>query len=45
MVIAAFNIIFWQIFCGWLCHFGAVQELAWWIFEKCGINLKLLILD
>tara|TARA_B100002052_G_scaffold168204_1_gene153119 strand:- start:16928 stop:18226 length:1299 start_codon:yes stop_codon:yes gene_type:complete len=42
MVIAAFflTLFFGRFFCGWLCHFGAVQELAWWIFEKCGIKPK-----
>ena len=42
MVILAFftTLIFGRFFCGWLCHFGAVQELAWWIFDKFGIKPK-----
>ena len=42
MVIFAFfsTLIFGRFFCGWLCHFGAVQELAWWVFDKFGIKPK-----
>tara|TARA_B100000029_G_C17521900_1_gene940229 strand:- start:69 stop:1424 length:1356 start_codon:yes stop_codon:yes gene_type:complete len=42
MVIFAFlsTLIFGRFFCGWLCHFGAVQELAWWVFDKLGIKTK-----
>ena len=42
MVIFAFfsTLIFGRFFCGWLCHFGAVQELAWWFFDKIGIKPK-----
>ena len=42
MVIFAFffSLLFGRFFCGWLCHFGAVQEFAWWIFDKCGIKPK-----
>ena len=42
MVIFAFifTLIFGRFFCGWLCHFGAVQEFAWWVFDKFGIKPK-----
>ncbi len=42
MVIFAFffTLLFGRFFCGWLCHFGAVQEFAWWIFDKVGIKSK-----
>jgi len=42
MVIFAFftTLIFGRFFCGWLCHFGAIQELAWWVFDKLGIKPK-----
>lgn len=42
MVILAFfsTLIFGRFFCGWLCHFGAVQEFAWWAFDKFGIKPK-----
>jgi len=42
MVIFAFfsTLIFGRFFCGWLCHFGAVQEFAWWVFSKFGIKPK-----
>jgi polyferredoxin len=42
MVIFAFftTLIFGRFFCGWLCHFGAIQELAWWVFDKFGIKPK-----
>ena len=42
MVIFAFfsTLIFGRFFCGWLCHFGAVQEFAWWVFTKFGIKPK-----
>ena len=42
MVIFAFffTLIFGRFFCGWLCHFGAIQEFAWWIFDKFGIKSK-----
>ena len=34
MVIFAFfsTLIFGRFFCGWGCHFCAIQELSWWIF-------------
>ena len=32
------TLIFGRFFCGWGCHFGAIQELSWWILNK--INLK-----
>ena len=42
MVIFAFitTLFFGRFFCGWLCHFGAVQELGWWILTKFGIQPK-----
>ncbi|MDC0144976.1 4Fe-4S binding protein [bacterium] len=42
MVIFAFffTLLFGRFFCGWLCHFGAIQEFAWWIFDKLGIKPK-----
>ena len=40
LVILAFvtTLIFGRFFCGWACHFGAVQELAWWLLNKMGIT-------
>ena len=40
LVILAFitTLIFGRFFCGWACHFGAVQELVWWLFKKMGIT-------
>ena len=40
LVILAFitTLIFGRFFCGWACHFGAVQEFAWWMFDKLGIK-------
>ncbi|MBC8256685.1 MAG: 4Fe-4S binding protein [Candidatus Marinimicrobia bacterium] len=42
LVILAFvtTLIFGRFFCGWACHFGAVQELAWWLLQKMGITPK-----
>ena len=42
MVILAFvtTLIFGRFFCGWACHFGAIQELAWWLLNKMGIKPK-----
>ena len=42
LVILAFAItlIFGRFFCGWACHFGAVQELAWWFLNKIGLTPK-----
>ena len=42
MVILAFllTLVFGRFFCGWMCHFGAVQEFAWWVFSKFGIKPK-----
>ena len=44
LVILAFviTLIFGRFFCGWACHFGAVQELAWWLLKKMGITPKTL---
>jgi len=40
LVILAFvtTLIFGRFFCGWACHFGAIQELAWWLLNKMGIT-------
>jgi len=40
LVIVAFiiTLIFGRFFCGWACHFGAIQELAWWMMKKMGIS-------
>ena len=44
MVILAFitTLIFGRFFCGWACHFGAVQEFSWWLLKKMGITPKTL---
>jgi len=40
LVILAFvtTLIFGRFFCGWACHFGAVQEFSWWLLNKMGIT-------
>ena len=42
LVILAFitTLIFGRFFCGWACHFGAIQELAWWLLNTMGIKPK-----
>ena len=35
-----FTLIFGRFFCGWACHFGAIQELSWIILQKLNINPK-----
>ena len=42
LVIAAFlfTLIFGRFFCGWACHFGAVQELSWYVLKKLKIESK-----
>lgn len=42
LVIFAFivTLIFGRFFCGWACHFGAVQELSWFILKKMNIKPK-----
>ena len=32
------TLIFGRFFCGWACHFGAIQELSWMILKK--LNIK-----
>jgi polyferredoxin len=34
------TLIFGRFFCGWACHFGAVQELSWFILQKLNITPK-----
>ena len=40
MVMLAFisTLIFGRFFCGWACHFGALQEFSWWILKKLDIT-------
>ena len=40
LVVLAFTttLFFGRFFCGWACHFGAVQELSWMLFDKLGIK-------
>tara|TARA_B100000029_G_scaffold454737_1_gene481449 strand:+ start:288 stop:1577 length:1290 start_codon:yes stop_codon:yes gene_type:complete len=33
-----FTLIFGRFFCGWACHFGAIQEFSWYILKKLNIN-------
>ena len=42
MVIIAFlsTLIFGRFFCGWACHFGALQEFSWWVLKKMNITPK-----
>jgi len=42
LVLVAFiiTLIFGRFFCGWACHFGAVQELSWFILKKMNIKPK-----
>ena len=42
LVLFAFmtTLVFGRFFCGWGCHFGAVQELSWWLFKKMKIKPK-----
>jgi len=44
LVIMAFvtTLIFGRFFCGWTCHFGAMQELSWWLLKKMGISPRTL---
>ena len=37
----AFTLIFGRFFCGWACHFGAIQELAWGALKKMIKSSKL----
>ena len=32
------TLLFGRFFCGWACHFGAVQELSWVILQKLKIT-------
>ena len=32
------TLIFGRFFCGWACHFGAIQELSWWVLQKFNIR-------
>ena len=34
----ATTLIFGRFFCGWACHFGAIQELSYYILKKLNIN-------
>ena len=40
LVIIAFmtTLVFGRFFCGWACHFGAIQEFSWWLLKKININ-------
>jgi len=42
LVIIAFitTLIFGRFFCGWACHFGAIQELSWFLLQKMNVQPK-----
>ena len=42
LVLIAFmtTLVFGRFFCGWACHFGAIQELCWWLLDKMGLKPK-----
>ena len=35
-----FTLLFGRFFCGWACHFGAIQEFCWYILKKLKITPK-----
>ena len=35
-----FTLFFGRFFCGWACHFGAIQELSWLILKKLKFTPK-----
>ena len=43
IIIFMTTLIFGRFFCGWACHFGAVQELAWWLLKK--MNIKTITIN
>ena len=34
------TLLFGRFFCGWACHFGAIQELSYYILKKFKVNIK-----
>ena len=38
-----FTLVFGRFFCGWACHFGAIQELSSYILKK--LNIKTITID
>ena len=38
-----FTLFFGRFFCGWACHFGAIQELSSYILKK--LNIKTITID
>ena len=34
LVAFTFTLIFGRFFCGWACHFGAIQEFSYYILKK-----------
>ncbi len=40
IVAFTFTLFFGRFFCGWACHFGAIQELSWSILKKLNIKPK-----
>ncbi len=40
IVAFSFTLFFGRFFCGWACHFGAIQELSWSILKKLNIKPK-----
>ena len=37
------TLLFGRFFCGWACHFGAIQELSWYILKK--LKIKTITID
>ncbi len=40
LIILFTTLLFGRFFCGWACHFGAVQEFSWWLLQKLKITPK-----
>ena len=34
------TLLFGRFFCGWACHFGAIQEFCWYILKRLNITPK-----
>lgn len=38
LLVFAHALLFGGLFCGWFCHWGITQDVAYWIMKKCGIK-------
>lgn len=45
IVVFLHALFFGGLFCGWMCHWGILQDIIAWVMEKCGIKPRMVTIQ